>query len=234
MKLHRLVRYIRGWLSLGLVGAACGESTVTTSSETNWFQACVSSDDCLDEGSCRCGVCTTTCEDDATCQPENGVCALADSPGFAAQCGSEAPGEGICLPGCESDSTCGDDRTCTDGVCVAADISGSGGASSTTGNTGGGAGGEGEPCPQNPRAQCAFDCATSSSDCGTETSSFDENGCARRVCRSDADCGSDERCFGVGAGEPELCISMFTCTQEERGCVCGGGADCYPGYCVPR
>lgn len=234
MKFGRLVRCVRAWLLLGVVGAACGESTATISSETNWFRTCKSSDDCR-EGSCRCGVCTTTCEDDATCQRVgDGVCALMDSPGYAAQCGAEALDEGVCLQGCDSESACGAGRTCTDGVCVDADKSGSGGSSSTTGTTEGGAGSGGEPCPRNSRAECAVDCAQSSSDCGTETSNFDASGCARVVCRTDADCESDERCFGLGTGEPELCISMFTCTQEESDCVCGGGGECYPGYCVPR
>jgi hypothetical protein len=235
MKSSKLVRCVRAWLWLGLIGVACGESTVTTSSETNWFQACVSSDDCRD-GSCRCGVCTTTCEDDATCHSvDNGVCALGDSPGYAAQCGATAPGEGVCLPGCDSASTCGSGRECTDGVCVVAENPGSGGSSSTNGNNGGSAGGEGEPCPQNPRAQCAVDCSDGLYECGAVGSLFDEAGCVRLGCDDDADCGEGRRCFGIGPGDdPEVCGTLFRCTQEERGCVCGGGADCYPGYCVPR
>lgn len=237
MKLSKLRRRARAWLLLGFVGFACGQSTVTTSSETNWFTACARSEDCR-EGSCQCGVCTIACDDNASCDiAEKGVCALADSPGHAAQCGAEASNEGVCLPGCDSDSNCSAGQVCTDGVCVAEDETGTGGSTSTTtGSPDGGAGGEDDPCPQNPRAHCAMDCSGSQSDCGAETSSLDENGCARLVCMSDADCGSGERCFGVGVGEPELCISMFTCMEDEQagGCVCGGGGDCYPGYCVPR
>ena len=113
MRLHDGWRCARAWLALGMLGLgmlglACGETAAKTSSETNWFRSCASSDEC-DSGSCRCGVCTLECENDGSCASlANATCALAESPGHDTQCGAGVETEGICLPRCDPLHPCDD------------------------------------------------------------------------------------------------------------------------------
>ena len=102
-----------------------------------------------------------------------------------------------------------------------------------TGTTG--TGGQQDPCPENPHAECAVDCDDDTYECGTETSTFDARGCPRDACYVDGDCERDQRCFGIGTDDPEFCIPPTTCLPgEEVPCSCSTGASCLPGYCVPR
>lgn len=226
---------------LGVLASACGETAATVDTETNWFRECANSDECS-SGSCRCGVCTLTCESDASCASlANATCALAESPGHDTQCGAGVETESICLPRCDGESSCELGEVCSVGVCTKIDDPGSGGSGGgSTGAAAGGTGGTGgtgdpvEPCPQNPRAACAVDCSdVESFDCGAVGSWWDADGCIREGCYTDGDCGLGRRCFGIGPGEPEICATLFTCYEDEAGCNCGGGAACWPGYCVP-
>jgi len=135
--------------------------------------------------------------------------------------------------GSDAGSTTGSDAGSTTGS-DAGSTGGSGGGS--TGDAAGGTssgGGQGDPCPENPHAECAFDCSQDGIECGTETSVFDARGCPRDACYVDADCEDGQRCFGVGPDDPTFCIPPTTCLAEDLRCSCSTGASCLPGYCVP-
>ncbi len=87
-------------------------------SQTNWLKSCQISADC-GVLSCVCGVCTQTCETDASCTQTKGAsCIKASDPGVVTQCGATPPeAAGICMPRCEAGS-CPQNQTCAAGLCT--------------------------------------------------------------------------------------------------------------------
>jgi hypothetical protein len=92
---RRLVRVAAGAC---LIAAACSPSSgPQVGSQTNWFRACDSTNEC-GQLECICGVCTSPCSSDADCSGSPGAtCAPLDAPGTVDQCGAVAP-RPICLP----------------------------------------------------------------------------------------------------------------------------------------
>ncbi len=119
------------WLVLAAAtGLACGQTGGSSSTETNWLEACSTSSECggLD---CVCGVCSQSCQAlrDCTRADQATRCAVPDDPDECAE------GElTICLP----------DPSLSDG-------SGSGGSDTSSGGTGG----VDEPRACSPDAPCA-------------------------------------------------------------------------------
>lgn len=93
-------------LALSLFGA-CGKATSTPAlgGESHWMQHCggpeddVDADGCGPGLTCSCGICTTTCSDDASCIGglEDAACAEPASSPDTSSCGSEAP-QRLCVP----------------------------------------------------------------------------------------------------------------------------------------
>ncbi|HXS17947.1 MAG TPA: hypothetical protein VN764_12205 [Polyangiaceae bacterium] len=75
-------------------------SPSTSGSKTNWFHSCDDHDDCGEENSCLCGVCTVSCLEDADC--EEGFCSFELET--SVQCGARPEQQRICLP--SSDAPC--------------------------------------------------------------------------------------------------------------------------------
>lgn len=75
-------------------------SPSTSGSRTNWFRSCDDHDDCGDENSCLCGVCTVSCLEDTDC--EEGFCSFELET--SVQCGARPEQQRICLP--SSDAQC--------------------------------------------------------------------------------------------------------------------------------
>ena len=112
-------------LSLWIVSStliACAVSEPKPSGhggETNWLIVCEGNADC-DQGSCLCGVCTTTCESSDDCAAGfEGSCVATESAPANALCRSavEIPSS-LCLPSCANDMTCGEGFDCLDSVCI--------------------------------------------------------------------------------------------------------------------
>ena len=98
--------------------ASCSpDPSPQTGSQTNWLRACQTNADC-GEQSCRCGVCTSPCDSDNTCDNLPGAtCVTAKDPGVVAMCnGAEASAPALCLPHC-SDGLCSKDQVCVAGLC---------------------------------------------------------------------------------------------------------------------
>lgn len=88
---------------------ACGPNT--GDSNTNWLVSCERDAECGPDAFCLCGVCTTTCADDATCRSlETDAVCLEPAQ---RSCGGGAP---ICLPSCAMGCDLG--LVCRDDACV--------------------------------------------------------------------------------------------------------------------
>ncbi|MCB9622823.1 MAG: hypothetical protein H6721_17355 [Sandaracinus sp.] len=96
-------------LLLGLFLLACGPNT--GDSNTNWLVRCDRDAQCGEDALCLCGVCTTSCTDDAACRAldPDGVCL----PPEARSCGGDVP---LCVPSCALGCDVG--QVCRDDVCV--------------------------------------------------------------------------------------------------------------------
>lgn len=102
-------------LFFGLVSACAPTDGPKVGSQTNWFVACESSNQC-GALACLCGVCTLPCSTDTSCVDAPAARCLSPQQS-SAQCTDEVLSSSICFPSCTSDS-CGAGRTCTAGVCV--------------------------------------------------------------------------------------------------------------------
>jgi hypothetical protein len=159
MNLHsRLATACGLLLALCLSMLACGKalSNTGTDSATHWLQRCTSDAEC---GSleCLCGVCTTACNEPASCP--NSTIARCE-PAREAGCSSAEP---VCSAECQTDSDCSAVRSglvCTSNRCSTPEAAPGGGGS-------GGAGAD--ECSALP--QCDFLCPD-----GT-INPVDDNGC---------------------------------------------------------
>lgn len=95
---------------------ACSPSGPQVGSQTNWLQACDSTQECggLE---CICGVCTLPCAAEACGEFPESACVTSTESGAIAVCGGEAPPSGLCLPRCADDS-CPQGASCIAGVCA--------------------------------------------------------------------------------------------------------------------
>jgi glucuronoarabinoxylan endo-1,4-beta-xylanase len=101
-----------------LLLVACDPSSgPRTGSQTNWLRACRVDTEC-DELRCLCGVCTRSCDAEASCEDLAGAsCIPAEDPGAIALCSGNRPSSpGLCLPRCEPEA-CADGAACVAGVC---------------------------------------------------------------------------------------------------------------------
>jgi hypothetical protein len=99
-----------------LAAAACERTEPGAGSSTNWLRPCADDGACGEESSCRCGVCTRSC--DAACSGlAEAVCVAPGSAPARTQCGTE-PERGLCLPRCSATADCAAGQLCTDGACV--------------------------------------------------------------------------------------------------------------------
>lgn len=173
------------WCALALFGACRPEGTPATDDDADSAKWCVE----------------VECGDHGTCQPQEseGVCVC--NKGYAGlfcdACESgyqDNDGDGVCAPGCDSDTSCGARGTCDDtlGVILCACETGYEGRLCDTcvvgyqDNDGDGV--------------CAPDCATQGSLCGTQGTCQDTSGEAICVC----DPGFEgEFCDGCGAGSQD-------------------------------
>jgi len=103
-----------------MVPLACGVTSGSSGSNTNWLKTCTDDSDCADEFSCLCGVCTSACEVEAdACSQAAAQCADLAELGCVPE---DDRDEGACLPGCSDDDECegfGSGLACESGVCVA-------------------------------------------------------------------------------------------------------------------
>lgn len=103
-----------------MVPLACGVTSGSSGSNTNWLKTCTNDSDCADEFSCLCGVCTSACEVEAdACSQTAAQCADLAELGCAVD---DERDEGACVPGCSRDDECesfGSGLACELGVCVA-------------------------------------------------------------------------------------------------------------------
>lgn len=116
-----------------LIGASCADSEVspTYMGNTNWLISCDEDDDCSDDLSCECGVCTKTCETSADCGTLGAACDTG-SDALVSACGSSLA-DSICLPECEEDDDCGRGQ-CVDAHCLPAPMSNADGGASGDGD----------------------------------------------------------------------------------------------------
>jgi hypothetical protein len=111
---------------LALICASCADSEVapTYMGNTNWLTSCSDDDDCSDDLSCECGVCTIACDTSSDCNSLGAACD-SGSDALVSACGS-ALADSICLPECENDGDCGSGQ-CIDAHCLPAQMSSSDG-----------------------------------------------------------------------------------------------------------
>jgi hypothetical protein len=81
--------------------SGCAKSTQPLPNKnTNWLEHCESDDECGEALECRCGVCTVTCERDATCDMDDhrALCWHESSDELADQCDAPLSTDAICVP----------------------------------------------------------------------------------------------------------------------------------------
>lgn len=105
-------------LAICLLGASCEpDGEPRAGSQTNWLRACDRDAQCGNEMMCDCGVCTRSCDAQASCDDLSGAtCIPSSDTGAIGICGGRAPANGLCLPRC-ADQICADGQTCISGVC---------------------------------------------------------------------------------------------------------------------
>src|SRR5690349_7268166 len=108
------------WLAAMLCAMACGSTHMDFDSKSNWLRDCSSQDDCGDDLSCLCGVCTKRCERASACEGDKNVCVDPSRDGIESSCASDpqADAPGICLLACLSSSECDGGQRCMAGACV--------------------------------------------------------------------------------------------------------------------
>ncbi len=92
-----------------------GRAAGNPGSETHWLTACQADSEC-GEGSCLCGVCTTTCVVDSDCDGVGSSAHCVDSA-EAASCGDSAEPR-VCLRACDVEGDCQTEQTTDDPVCT--------------------------------------------------------------------------------------------------------------------
>jgi hypothetical protein len=119
VKTHLTVWTAGALLSMvGSLATACGpDNGPQTGSQTSWVRACQIDAECGDLR-CLCGLCTRSCDAEATCVGLPGsACVSAADPGSIALCsGQSPPSVGLCLPTCGS-AACTNGQMCVAGVC---------------------------------------------------------------------------------------------------------------------
>jgi hypothetical protein len=88
---------------------------------TNWLTSCEEDDDCRDDLSCSCGVCTRECTTTADCSGLGGSVCDIESEAFASACGSSLE-MSVCLPECGNDDDCGGGLECVAAQCLPAEV----------------------------------------------------------------------------------------------------------------
>src|SRR5687768_1463415 len=81
--------------------SGCAKSTAPEPNKnTNWLERCETDDECGEALACRCGICTVTCERDATCEVDDrrALCWHEGSDELAEQCNAPVSMTAICIP----------------------------------------------------------------------------------------------------------------------------------------
>ncbi len=103
-----------------LAVTSCGGGSPQVGSQTNWLRACDTSADC-GKLTCVCGVCTSTCTEDADCSGlGKAECASPSNDGAIAACGGKKPSSGMCMVSCDGDAACPAGSLCVAGACAPA------------------------------------------------------------------------------------------------------------------
>lgn len=233
----------RRWVflvSLGLSALGCSaesKSDPVTSSQTHWLKHCEKASDCSGDFSCSCGVCTSSCDDNASCSDLGSRAVCAPTDGVAA-CGNSAPSN-ICVQSCGEDDECGAKTMCVDGACVPL----------AEGEDAGGS----EPPPPPPGVQCSdyVGCDVETR-CADGLSCYSFAGCGGGICidgeeactlscPEDADCVSLDSypaqlsCEGIVPaipGDPmtgEPAPEGLNCDEY---CACNADTPCAEGDCI--
>lgn len=71
----------RAALLLLVLPSACGETSVSTDTRTNWLTSCSEDDDCSAGLSCLCGVCTQACSSSSACRDLSSDAVCVAAPG---------------------------------------------------------------------------------------------------------------------------------------------------------
>jgi len=110
-------------LLLVLAGAACASSEPPSNlmGNTNWLSSCEEDDDCGDELSCVCGVCTRQCSETNDCAGLEGAACDEQSEALATACGSSVE-MSVCLPECGNDRDCGGGYECIATHCLPTEV----------------------------------------------------------------------------------------------------------------
>ena len=120
---RKLTSIVRAALIVAAMLGGCDgqvrEDGTGIGSETNWLGNCQSTGACV-EGTCLCGVCTTTCSSATDCGGAPVVlCATPNDLVYQATCGeASAVSGGVCVQACESDDDCDEAMICVAGACV--------------------------------------------------------------------------------------------------------------------
>jgi hypothetical protein len=104
--------------TLALSACASSQEPEGLMGNTNWLKQCNADDDCSDELSCRCGVCTRECQSSSDCEGLADAVCDSDSTALSMVCGSVAPS--LCLPECSGGGSCGSGYECIDSRCLPA------------------------------------------------------------------------------------------------------------------
>ena len=127
MKLSNATLLVVSWLLALAVLAGCSSSDDSSEPwEIAPFTSCTGGDECGDELSCVCGICTVRCQsgqDDCSTLGNNSTCTAGPSLGEACQA-EVGDSEGVCTERCTSDEHCAalvGDFECRDGACLLSD-----------------------------------------------------------------------------------------------------------------
>jgi hypothetical protein len=102
-------------------GCASSEPASGLMGNTNWLTSCDEDDDCGDDLSCSCGVCTRECTTTADCSELGGSVCDVESEALASACGSSLE-MSVCLPECRNDNDCGGGLECVAAHCLPTEV----------------------------------------------------------------------------------------------------------------
>jgi hypothetical protein len=104
-----------------ITSCASSESPSGVMGNTNWLTSCDEDDDCDDDLSCSCGVCTRQCTTTSDCSELGGSVCDVQSEALASACGSSIA-MSVCLPACRNDNDCGGGLECVAAHCLPAEV----------------------------------------------------------------------------------------------------------------
>ncbi len=216
-------------VTLAICGCSYASHSPSFEGETHWLKTCEDGSVCGANGTCICGVCTTSCKDDADCASHDpdAVCANSLFTSLADGCSGEDISlvTNLCVLPCGRDADCSvDDASliCASDLCV--DVDHDLAKEQPL-----------ESCPDNPDFQCTDETPR---EIVTDEAYLDENGCLLRRCEEDGDCLEGESCY-VSARYADCYFPLWQCEDYEIGDGCGCATldydipvACEAGYCM--